>query len=50
MAETNQEADTFTHDVTDVSVPSEVAVKNHTEVFDARALPDGLATDPDADR
>ena len=49
MAETNQEADAFTYDVTDVSVPSEVAVYNHTEVFDARALLDGLATDPHAD-
>ena len=50
VAETNQETDAFTYDVTDVGVPSEVVVKNHTEVFDARALLDGLATDPHADR
>ena len=46
----DQEADAFTHDVTVVGVPSEVTAKNHTEVFDTRALQDGSATDPHADR
>ena len=50
MAETYQEANTLTYDVTDVSVPAEVAIKQHAEVFCALALLNGLATDPHADR
>ena len=50
VAETNQEADTPADNITDVSVPAKVAVKNHTEIPDARALPNGPATDPYADR
>ena len=50
MAETNQEADTLSHHVTDVGVPSEVTVKQDTQVFNTVALLDGAATDPHADR
>ena len=50
MAETDQEADALPNDVTDVCVPTQVAVEEHTEVFDAWALLHGLATDPHADR
>ena len=45
-----READASTHDVTVVGVPSEATAKDHTEVFDTRALQDGSATDPHADR
>ena len=50
MAETDQEADTLTYHVTDMSIPRKVAVENDTKVFNILALPNGPATDPHADR
>ena len=49
VAETYQEANTLTHDVTDVGVPGKVSVKEH-KVSDTLALLNGPATDPHADR
>ena len=50
MAEIDQEADTLTYHVTDMSIPRKVAVENDTKVFNILALPNGPATDPHADR
>ena len=50
VAETDQEANTATHDVTDVGVPGEVTVEQDAQVLHAAALLYSLATDPHADR
>ena len=50
VAETDQEADTHTHHVTDVGVPCKMAVEQNAEVFDTLALLNGPATDLHADR
>ena len=49
VVETDQEADTFAHHVTDVGIPGKVAVEQDTQVTNAAALPYCLATDPHAD-
>ena len=50
MAETDQEADAFVHDVADMRVPGEVPVENYAQVLYSTALLNDLPTDPYADR
>ena len=50
VTETDQEADALVHNVAHVCVPAQMAVENHSQVFDSPALLNGLRTDPYADR
>ena len=50
VAETQQETHALLNHISDVNVPAEVTVENHTKVFNVGALLQGLPTDPHADR
>ena len=50
VAETNQEADTLTHNVTNMDIPAKVTVKQDTQILNVPFLLYSPATDPHADR